>query len=194
MAGQMKTRTFLLRSLLAFVAGVTVNHAFRPSAPLTENLDRARQQITEYYIVEPAQDDLERGAINGMVGTLDDYSELLSQAYQRLLSKAEGSFAGVGIEIGLRQGYFTVFASFRSPAAASGIQVGDIITAVNGNAMKGLLLYEVVEALRGTVGSVVNLALQRDQVSDHASSKPSPVDLKVSLIRANWTARTWKPN
>lgn len=186
MAGQMKTRTFLLGSLLAFVAGVTVNQAFRPSAPLTENLDRARQQITEYYIVEPAQDDLERGAINGMVGTLDDYSELLSpEAYQRLLSKAEGSFAGVGIEIGLRQGYFTVLRIIpKSPAAASGIQVGDIITAVNGNAMKGLLLYEVVEALRGTVGSVVNLALQRDQVSDHASSKPSPVDLKVSLIRA----------
>ena len=154
---------------------MTVNHAFRPSAPLTENLDRARQQITEYYIVEPAQDDLERGAINGMVGTLDDYSELLSpEAYQRLLSKAEGSFAGVGIEIGLRQDYFTVLRIIpKSPAAASGIQVGDIITAVNGNAMKGLLLYEVVEALRGTVGSVVNLALQRDQSRITPAANPS---------------------
>ena len=116
MAGQMKTRTFLLGSLLAFVAGVTVNHAFRPSAPLTENLDRARQQITEYYIVEPAQDDLERGAINGMVGTLDDYSELLSpEAYQRLLSKAEGSFAGVVSRSDYDKAISPSFASFQSP-------------------------------------------------------------------------------
>ena len=186
MAGQMRARTFLLGSLLAFIAGAIVNQEIRTSTVATESFDRARQQITDYYIVEPTQNDLERGAINGMVGTLDDYSELLSpEAYERLLTNAEGTFAGVGIEIGLRQGYFTVLRIIpQSPAAASRIQIGDIITAVDGNSMKGLLLDEAIEELRGPAGSRVNLVLRRAQHSDHVNGKPSRVDIEVTLVRA----------
>ena len=182
----MRARTFLLGSLLAFIAGAIVNQEIRTSTVATESFDRARQQITDYYIVEPTQNDLERGAINGMVGTLDDYSELLSpEAYERLLTNAEGTFAGVGIEIGLRQGYFTVLRIIpQSPAAASRIQIGDIITAVDGNSMKGLLLDEAIEELRGPAGSRVNLVLRRAQHSDHVNGKPSRVDIEVTLVRA----------
>lgn len=85
----MRTRTLLLGALLAFIAGVTANQQLGiPTAPI-DSFERAVQQIIEHYIVEPNRDELERAAINGMVGTLDDYSELLSpEAYQRLLTNA----------------------------------------------------------------------------------------------------------
>ena len=185
----MTARTFLLGSLLAFIAGMTASQQFSASAVSTESIERAVQQINAHYIVEPRQETLERGAINGMVGTLDDYSELLSpEAYERLLANAEGSFAGVGIEIGLRQDYFTVLRIIpESPAAMSGIDVGDRITSVDGISTKGLLLSEVIETLRGPEGSRVNLILRRTEPSDPTSSTPFGVDIELSLIRAKLT-------
>lgn len=185
----MTARTFLLGSLLAFIAGMTASQQFSASAVSTESIERAVQQINAHYIVEPRQEKLERGAINGMVGTLDDYSELLSpEAYERLLANAEGSFAGVGIEIGLRQDYFTVLRIIpESPAAMSGIDVGDRITSVDGISTKGLLLSEVIETLRGPEGSRVNLILRRTEPSDPTSSTPFGVDIELSLIRAKLT-------
>jgi carboxyl-terminal processing protease len=185
----MTARTFLLGSLLAFIAGMTASQQFSASAVSTESIERAVQQINAHYIVEPRQEKLERGAINGMVGTLDDYSELLSpEAYERLLANAEGSFAGVGIEIGLRQDYFTVLRIIpESPAAMSGIDLGDRITSVDGISTKGLLLSEVIETLRGPEGSRVNLILRRTEPSDPTSSTPFGVDIELSLIRAKLT-------
>jgi carboxyl-terminal processing protease len=174
---------------LAFIAGMTASQQFSASAVSTESIERAVQQINAHYIVEPRQEKLERGAINGMVGTLDDYSELLSpEAYERLLANAEGSFAGVGIEIGLRQDYFTVLRIIpESPAAMSGIDLGDRITSVDGISTKGLLLSEVIETLRGPEGSRVNLILRRTEPSDPTSSTPFGVDIELSLIRAKLT-------
>ena len=185
----MTARTFLLGSLLAFIAGMAANQQFRASAVTTESIERAIQQINAHYIVEPRQEELERGAINGMVGALDDYSELLSpEAYERLLANAEGTFAGVGIEIGLQQEYFTVLRIIpESPAAMSALEVGDRITAVDGISMKGLLLSEVIETLRGPAGSKVSLVLRRTVPADPTTSTPSGVDIELTLIRAKLT-------
>ena len=185
----MTARTFLLGSLLAFIAGMTASQQFSASAVSTESIERAVQQINAHYIVEPRQEELERGAINGMVGALDDYSELLSpEAYERLLANAEGTFAGVGIEIGLQQEYFTVLRIIpESPAAMSALEVGDRITAVDGISMKGLLLSEVIETLRGPAGSTVSLVLRRTVPADPTTSTPSGLDIELTLIRAKLT-------
>ena len=120
-----------------------------------------------------------------MVNMLDDYSELLNPAaYERLLTDAEGTFAGIGIEIGLRQDYVTVLRIIpQSPAAASAIQVGDRITAVDGDTMKGLLLTEAIEKLRGPAGSRVNLVLSRYHRSGSTNSKPAGIHVDVTLVR-----------
>ncbi len=186
----MTARTFLLGSLLAFIAGMAANQQFRASAVPTESIERAIQQINAHYIIEPRQEELERGAIDGMVGgALDDYSELLSpEAYERLLANAEGTFAGVGIEIGLQQEYFTVLRIIpESPAAMSALEVGDRITAVDGISMKGLLLSEVIETLRGPAGSTVSLVLRRTEPADPTTSTPSGLDIELTLIRAKLT-------
>lgn len=181
----MRTRTLLLGGLLAFIAGIAANQQFGIRTAPIDSFERAVQQIIEHYIVEPDLDGLERAAINGMVGTLDDYSELLSpEAYQRLLTNAEGTFAGIGIEIGLRQGLFTVLRIIpQSPAAASVVQVGDRIKAVDGNTMQGLLLTEVIDKLRGPAGSRVNLVLSRAQRARHTNGEPVVIDIELTLVR-----------
>ena len=181
----MRTRTILLGGLLAFIAGIAANQQFGIRTAPIDSFERAVQQIIEHYIVEPDRDGLERAAINGMVGTLDDYSELLSpEAYQRLLTNAEGTFAGIGIEIGLRQDLFTVLRIIpQSPAAASVVQVGDRIKAVDGNTMQGLLLTEVIDKLRGPAGSRVNLVLSRAQRARHTNGEPVVIDIELTLVR-----------
>jgi carboxyl-terminal processing protease len=170
---------------LAFIAGVAANQQFGIRTAPIDSFERAVQQIIEHYIVEPDRDGLERAAINGMVGTLDDYSELLSpEAYQRLLTNAEGTFAGIGIEIGLRQDLFTVLRIIpQSPAAASVVQVGDRIKAVDGNTIQGLLLTEVIDKLRGPAGSRVNLVLSRAQRARHTNGEPVVIDIGLTLVR-----------
>ena len=181
----MRTRTLLLGGLLAFIAGIAANQQFGIRTAPIDSFERAVQQIIEHYIVEPDRDGLERAAINGMVGTLDDYSELLSpEAYQRLLTNAEGTFAGIGIEIGLWQDGFTVLRIIpQSPAAASVVQVGDRIKAVDGNTMQGLLLTEVIDKLRGPAGSTVNLVLSRAQRARHTNGEPVVIDIELTLVR-----------
>lgn len=181
----MRTRTLLLGGLLAFIAGIAANQQFGIRTAPIDSFERAVQQIIEHYIVEPDRDGLERAAINGMVGTLDDYSELLSpEAYQRLLTNAESTFAGIGIEIGLRQDLFTVLRIIpQSPAAASVVQVGDRIKAVDGNTMQGLLLTEVIDKLRGPAGSRVNLVLSRAQRARHTNGEPVVIDIELTLVR-----------
>lgn len=181
----MRTRTLLLGGLLAFIAGIAANQQFGIRTAPIDSFERAVQQIIGHYIVEPDRDGLERAAINGMVGTLDDYSELLSpEAYQRLLTNAEGTFAGIGIEIGLRQDLFTVLRIIpQSPAAASVVQVGDRIKAVDGNTMQGLLLTEVIDKLRGPAGSRVNLVLSRAQRARHTNGEPVVIDIELTLVR-----------
>jgi carboxyl-terminal processing protease len=170
---------------LAFIAGIAANQQFGIRTAPIDSFERAVQQIIEHYIVEPDRDGLERAAINGMVGTLDDYSELLSpEAYQRLLTNAEGTFAGIGIEIGLRQDLFTVLRIIpQSPAAASVVQVGDRIKAVDGNTIQGLLLTEVIDKLRGPAGSRVNLVLSRAQRARHTNGEPVVIDIELTLVR-----------
>ncbi len=180
----MRTRTLLLGGLLAFIAGIAANQQFGIRTAPIDSFERAVQQIIEHYIVEPDRDGLERAAINGMVGTLDDYSELLSpEAYQRLLTNAEGTFAGIGIEIGLRQDLFTVLRIIPQSPAASVVRVGDRIKAVDGNTMQGLLLTEVIDKLRGPAGSMVNLVLSRAQRARHTNGEPVVIDIELTLVR-----------
>ena len=185
MAGPVRIRTLLLGCVLVFLAGAAAHQQFHSGSAPIDSFARAAQQISQHYITELNHDELEQAAINGMVNMLDDYSELLNPAaYERLLTDAEGTFAGIGVEIGLRQDYFTVLRIIpHSPAAASEIQVGDRITAVDGDTMKGLLLTEAIEKLRGPAGSQVNLVLSRYHRSGSTNSKPAGIHVDVTLVR-----------
>ena len=127
------------------------------------SVDQATDQLIQHYQAPLNQSTLSEAAIQGMVNRLDEYSQVLdAQAYARLKASTRGTFAGVGIQVGLRNGNFAVLSLLQdSPAAAANIQVGDVITKIDDAAVTGWQLSQVVDQLRGSSGSAVSLELQR---------------------------------
>lgn len=152
--------------------GIVLDRAALQPPSDFQSLNRAKQQIHEHYLGGIDNGAIERGAITGMVGTLDDHSELLSpQAYERLLKESQGSFVGVGLEIGLEQGFFTVLSTLdNSPAAARDIRSGDRIKTVDGKSVQGKLLRELVAMLRGKQDTDVTIGFSREESAQASES------------------------
>jgi carboxyl-terminal processing protease len=111
--------------LLAAVA-----HAVPERASPFRNLGvfaRALAHIESSYVEEVDQDALVRGAIRGMVATLDPHSSYLDPEELRVLSSdTAGRFGGVGVEIDVRDGWLTVTGCFEGgPAERAGLLPGD---------------------------------------------------------------------
>ena len=161
-------RTLVLGVLCGLVVGMLLHRGLMDESALLRHqslrsVDQATDQLIQHYQAPLNQSTLTEAAIQGMVNRLDEYSQVLdAQAYARLKASTRGTFAGVGIQVGLRNGNFAVLSLLQdSPAAAANIQVGDVITKIDGAAVTGWQLSQVVDQLRGSSGSAVNLELQR---------------------------------
>jgi len=107
---------------------------------------------------------LSQAAIEGMLALLDDpYSAYLdAEAYQLDASGSEGEYSGIGASVGIQDGQLTIVAVFEgSPAAAAGIQAGDVILEIDGVPTSGMDLYDAVLLVRGDEGTSVSLLVLR---------------------------------
>jgi carboxyl-terminal processing protease len=126
-------------------------------------------RIRSAYIDSVSIDDMHRKAAFGLVKDLDDaYSALLTpERARRLRESTTGRYAGIGVEIDMRDGYVTVIAPLAgTPADSAGILPGDRIVSVDGQATHGLTMEEVQQAMRGPLGSKVRLAVERGTGAD----------------------------
>lgn len=121
------------------------------------------------------------GAIQGMVASLGDpYTVFLPPSENKVVQEdLNGSFEGVGIQIGFRSARLAVIAPLSdSPAEHGGIKAGDFILRIKDDGKKldigtsGITLPDAVQAIRGKSGTKVTLTLAREGVSD-----PIVVDL-----------------
>ena len=180
-------RTLVLGVLCGLVVGMLLHRSLMDESALLRHqslrsVDQATDQLIQHYQAPLNQSTLTEAAIQGMVNRLDEYSQVLdAQAYARLKASTRGTFAGVGIQVGLRNGNFAVLSLLQdSPAAAANIQVGDVITKIDGAAVTGWQLSQVVDQLRGSSGSAVNLELQR---SVPGGPPDRTVDVAVVVVR-----------
>ncbi len=134
-----------------------------PSATLSEAL----RQVSDNYVEEVSEEELLNYAIEGMMQSLDDHSGYLdAKAFEALQANTSGEFGGIGIELGLVDGYFTIIAPIDgTPAARAGLKAGDRITRVNDAPVQGLKLDALIDTLRGKPGSTLTLTVKSD---DHA--------------------------
>ena len=176
-------RTLVLGIAFGVALGIVLDRAAQKSPSQSPSFQRAKQQIHEHYLGDIDNGALERGAIKGMVNTLDDHSELLTpEAYERLLKESQGSFVGVGLEIGLERGFFTVLSTLvNSPAEAQDIQPGDRIKTVDGKSVQGKLLRELVAMLRGKQDTEVAIGFSR-KVSAQSSESYFELTLKRTKL------------
>ena len=126
-------------------------------------------RIRSAYIDSVSIEDMHRKAAFGLVKELDDaYSALLTaERVSRLRESTTGRYAGIGVEIDMRDGYVTVIAPLAgTPADSAGILPGDRIVSVDGKATHGLTMEEVQQAMRGPLGSKVRLTVERGTGAD----------------------------
>ncbi|MEQ8857022.1 MAG: S41 family peptidase [Pseudomonadales bacterium] len=145
--------------------------------------------VSANYVSEVDRDDLVLGALKGMLGELDDHSLFLDTGdYRDLQADTSGQFGGVGIELGISDGYFTVIAPIDgTPAERAGLQAGDRIVAIDGETLRGRKLIEVVERLRGTPGSSVTLNIGAPEPAREVTLTRATIEL------ASVTARLLEP-
>jgi carboxyl-terminal processing protease len=131
-------------------------------------LDQVMSRVLQDYIDTVSVEALYQNAASGLVREVDEtYSTLLTpERYRRLRESTSGRYAGVGVELDLRDGFVTVIAPLAgTPADSAGIQPGDRIVAIDTKPMVGLSMEEVQQLLRGPIGTSVKLTLERD--ADH---------------------------
>ncbi len=132
------------------------------------------ERIRAQYVTEVDTGDLIRAAINGMLSSLDPHSSFLApDDFEDLRVQTRGAFGGLGIEISQQDGVVQVIAPIDdTPAYEAGVQAGDLITHADGESLLGLTLPEVLDMLRGPVGSEIVITVVRDGVSE-------PFDLSI---------------
>jgi carboxyl-terminal processing protease len=134
--------------------------------------------VSAYYVDSLGETNLYEKATQGMLEQLKDpYSVLLTgDDYKALTEQTSGNYAGLGIQIDVRDGWITVVAPLpETPAERAGIQTGDQIVEVDGKSTEGWKNDEAVKALRGVAGSKVTITVRR-------SGLPEPI--KYPLLRA----------
>ncbi len=104
------------------------------------------------------------GAITGLVASYGDpYTVFFPPKQAKLFSaQVKGSFGGVGMEVGQKDGAITVIAPMKdSPAEQAGVKAGDIITEVDGKKTDTMDIDSVINIIRGDIGTSVTLGIYR---------------------------------
>lgn len=103
-------------------------------------------------------------AISGMVASLDPHSAYLDKkAFKELKEGTQGKFVGLGIEVGMEDGYVKVIAPIEdTPAYRAGLKSGDLITRLDNTPVKGMTLSQAVKRMRGEPDTEITLTVVRE--------------------------------
>jgi carboxyl-terminal processing protease len=187
-----------LRNSLASLATALALTISAPLAAVEEQgklpLDELRtfaevfNQIRQGYVEEIDDSTLLEFAIQGMLMGLDPHSMYLTEdAFQSLQDNTSGEFTGLGLEVGMEDGYVKIISPIDgSPAAEAGLRSGDAILKLGNVPVKGMTLNEAIEIMRGPKGSKIELTIGRP-----GESQPFEVTLvrntiKVASVRQSW--------
>lgn len=119
--------------------------------------------IKDNYVDKVDDDELFKGAINGMLASLDPHSSYLDGAsLQRLETMIDGSYSGLGLSVLMDEGAVKVISPFKgSPAEKAGVKAGDYITHLDGVLYFERDLDEAVAKMRGAAGTTIRLTIFR---------------------------------
>ena len=137
-------------------------------------------RIKNDYVEEITDEELLEHAIRGMLSGLDPHSAYLNtEEFNDLRIGTTGEFGGLGIEVGMEDGFVKVVSPIDdTPAAAAGIQSGDLIIRLDDTPVKGLALNDAVKLMRGKPGSTVSLTVVRE-----GEDAPLTIDIERAVIK-----------
>ena len=166
MPGRLSTKLLLGLAVVGLVAtsflvGFGVGRTQSPPPAKGFDLVREAQARVESSSAKRASEKaLAQGAIRGMVAALDDpYAEFLDrEGYREFQDATSGHFSGVGLWLKVEDGKVRIVSVLDdTPAARAGVRADDLISRIDGKAVKGLTLEQVVQLIKGSPGSTVRL-------------------------------------
>jgi len=141
------------------------------------------ERIRQDYVESVDSKELIENAIRGMLVGLDPHSAYLdAEAFREMQIDTSGKFGGLGIEVGMEDGFVKVIAPIDdTPASRAGIEAGDLIIRLDDTPVQGMGLDEAITLMRGEIGAPLTLTIVRE-------GREQP--FTVTLIRSVITVRS----
>lgn len=134
--------------------------------PLNElrNFSDIFARIKTDYVEDVDDKTLLEHAIRGMLSGLDPHSTYLNpDEYKELKIGTTGKFGGLGIQVGMEDGFVKVISPIDdTPAFRAGIESGDLIIRLDEKSVKGMTLNDAVKIMRGDPGTDIKLTVVRE--------------------------------
>jgi carboxyl-terminal processing protease len=191
-----KLQNYLL-VLIGLMTGVLVSighgvFAERDSTRATLPVEELRTfsdvfgRIKNDYVVDVDDKELIEYAIRGMLSGLDPHSAYLdAEQFTELQVGTTGQFGGLGIEVGMENGFVKVIAPIDdTPAQRAGVQSGDLIIRLDDTPVKGMTLGEAVKVMRGKPGSEIELTIVREGLDRPLKINITRDIIKVKSVKA----------
>jgi len=185
------TRNFFLISLgltlgITLTAGLSVyaNRDNNNGVPLPLNELRTFSEvfatIKNHYVESVDDKELLENAVRGMLTGLDPHSTYLDrQDFDDLKVGTSGEFGGLGIEVGMEDGFVKVISPIDdTPAERAGVEAGDLVIRLDDTPVKGLTLKEAVDIMRGKPGTRILLTIVRE-----GGNKPLKIEITRDIIK-----------
>jgi carboxyl-terminal processing protease len=137
------------------------------------------ERVRADYVEKTEDKALIKGAIDGMLASLDPHSGYLdARDFDQMRTQTEGNYGGLGLTVTMEDGAVKVVTPTEdTPAWRAGLKAGDFITHLNGNLVFGGTLDEAVEQMRGKPGTQIKLTVVRA-----GRDKPFDVSLTREII------------
>ena len=137
-------------------------------------------RIKSDYVEKVPDKKLLEQSIKGMLSGLDPHSTYLNEEeYREIKVGTSGEFGGLGIEVGMEDGFLKVIAPIDdTPAARAGVKSGDTVIKLDDKNVKGMSLDEAVKLMRGKPGTSITLTILRE-----GRDKPMDVVIERAVIK-----------
>jgi carboxyl-terminal processing protease len=137
-------------------------------------------RIKNDYVESVEDKELLENAIRGMLSGLDPHSAYLdTEQFKELQVGTTGQFGGLGIEVGMENGFVKVIAPIDdTPAQRAGVKAGDLIIRLDDTPVKGMSLNDAVKVMRGKPGTDIVLTIVREGLD-----KPLQITITRDIIK-----------
>ena len=154
-----------------------------------ENLElfsKVLHLVEKHYYTPLEREQLLKGALKGMMRTLDPHSSYLDKdLFVQLRNDTQGEFGGIGVEVSQKNGQTVIVTPIEdSPAAKAGILAGDIIVEINDQSCIGKNLAEVIKLFKQKNSKTIKLGIKRKNITKKLDFRIKKGLVKVSAVKS----------